>query len=62
MPALARTYDAAIREFGYGREGVVHHTYCDDVAAVKVDDPRVKWLVLERSGEGAGGRCGRMCG
>lgn len=56
--ALARTYDAVMREFGYGREGVVHHIYWDDSAAVKVADPRVKWLALERSGEN--GRAGML--
>jgi len=50
--ALARTYDAAMREFGYGRPGVEHRNYWDDATPVRVSDPRVKWLALERAGEG----------
>ena len=45
--ALARQYEQALFDFGYGQAALVtHHNYWEEQPFLAIDDERVKWLVL----------------
>jgi hypothetical protein len=46
-----RTLTAAFADYGYGQPDVtVHHYWAEDLL-LSIDNPRVKWIVLQKSGQ-----------
>ena len=45
---LARTAEAALRDFGYGTDAVIEHNYWAEKPFIEVDDERIQWMALVR--------------